>query len=185
MTRAIRSKIYIFGASGSGSTTLGEGVSEALGLVHVDTDEHYWAPVDPPFSVKNTPQERVRSMKGALGDGGWVLSGACIGWGGELVDEADLIVFTTLATPMRIERLRAREKALFGKRIEEGGDMFQIHSNFIEWATQYDDPNFSGRNIGMHEQWLAKQNAPILRVSSEVEPERAVQVVVDAVKALP
>jgi adenylate kinase family enzyme len=42
-------KLYIFGASGSGSTALAQGVAKATGLVHVDTDDHYWAPVDPPF----------------------------------------------------------------------------------------------------------------------------------------
>jgi hypothetical protein len=107
------------------------------------------------------------------------LSRACNVWGRELVDQADLIVFTTLKTPLRLERLRSREKALFGKRIEEGGDMFQIHLDFIAWAKRYDDPSFSGRNIGMHERWLAKQSKPILRVNSECDPEVAVRAVLD------
>lgn len=177
-------KIYIFGGSGTGSTTLGRSVSVALGLLHVDTDDHYWAPVDPPFSVKNSTQERIRSMKRALGHGGWVLSGACNGWGSEIVDQADLIVFTTLTKPLRIQRLRSRERARFGNRIEEGGDMFQIHLDFVAWAERYDDPDFSGRNIGMHELWLAKQSKPVLRINSECDPELAVQTVVDKLSTL-
>lgn len=123
-------------------------------------------------------------MKDALGNDGWVLSGACDEWGKELTDQADLIVFTTLATPLRMERLRSRERARFGERIEEGGDMFQIHIDFMEWAKRYNDPNFCGRNFGMHERWLAKQNKPILKVDSELEPAALVRTVIDRVMAL-
>ncbi|WP_278921532.1 MULTISPECIES: adenylate kinase [Pseudophaeobacter] len=184
MMRLKKPNIYIFGASGSGSTTLGRGISSALGLVHVDTDDHYWAPIDPPFSVKNSPEERVRSMRSALGNEGWVLSGACNAWGEELVDKADIIVFTSLATPLRLQRLRSREKVRFGERIEKGGDMFQIHVDFIEWAKGYDDPNFNGRNIGMHERWLERQNKPVCPVNSDCDVESSVQTVIDALAAL-
>lgn len=180
MTKLKHPRIYIFGASGTGSTTLGQSVSSVLGLRHVDTDDHYWAPTDPPFSVKNAPEQRVISMRNALGNEGWVLSGACNEWGGELVEQADIIVFTLLATSLRLKRLRLREKARFGERIEEGGDMFRIHVDFIEWAKGYDDPNFNGRNIGMHERWLARQNKPICRIDSEREPEIGVQTVIEA-----
>lgn len=152
-------------------------------MVHVDTDDHYWAPVDPPFSVKRTPQERVHSIKNALRETGWVLSGACQDWGKEIVDQADLIVFTTLDTPLCIKRLRAREKARFGTRIEEGGDMFNVHMNFIEWAKGYDDPNFRGRNIEMHERWLKQQRKPILRIDSTCPPQTATKAIIDQARA--
>ena len=178
MKKLLQPKIYVFGASGTGSTTLGQKISATLGLVHVDTDDHYWASADPPFSLKNPPQERVDLMRTALGNEGWVLSGACNDWGRELIDQTDIIVFTTLATSLRIQRLRSREKARFGSRIEEGGDMYQIHLDFINWAKRYDDPNFSGRNVRMHERWLAEQNKPILRIKSECDPDVAAQTVI-------
>lgn len=181
MTKSEHSKIYVFGASGTGSTTLGKSVAAALRLVHVDVDDHFWAPANLPFSLKRSPGERVSSMSGALGEKGWVLSGACHGWNGELVKQADLIVFMTLSTPLR---LHSREKARFGKRVTEGGDMFQIHLDFIQWAKGYDNPNFNGRNIGMDERWLAAQTKPICRVNSECSPEDAVQTVMKELSAV-
>lgn len=62
--------------------------------------------------------------------------------------------------------------------------MFQIHLDFIDWAKRYDDPNFSGRNIGMHEQWLATQNKPILKVDAECAPAVLARTVIDRVAAL-
>lgn len=34
----------------------------------------------------------------------------------------------------RIERLKKRERENFGSRIDFGGDMYEIHQKFIEWA---------------------------------------------------
>ncbi|MEP5761970.1 MAG: adenylate kinase [Litoreibacter sp.] len=171
-------RIYIFGASGTGTTTLGENIATELGLVHVDCDDHYWAPVEPPFSIKRTPEDRVVSMRSALGHKGWVLTGACNGWGRELIDQAQLIVFATLPTQDRLQRLRAREKARFGGRIEEGGDMFQIHRDLMRWAAGYDDPTFSGRNIAIHEKWLAEQSKHICRIDATRRPQEAMEKVI-------
>jgi len=81
MSSVSPTRIYVFGASGSGTTTLGAAVAEELQIVHVDCDDHYWAQTDPPFSQKREPAARVESMSAALGEGEWVVTGACNGWG--------------------------------------------------------------------------------------------------------
>lgn len=123
-------------------------------------------------------------MTEAMGDAGWVLSGSCNGWGEALMAQADLLVFTTLATELRIQRLMAREAARFGARIKEGGDMYQIHRDFLDWAAGYDDPTFHGRNIGMHERWIASQAKPVCRVDAQAPVAVGVQTVCDALDAL-
>lgn len=50
--------IHIFGASGSGVTTLGLAVNKHLNGIFLDTDKNYWKESDPPFQFKNTPDER-------------------------------------------------------------------------------------------------------------------------------
>ena len=45
-------RIYITGASCAGVTTLGSALARALDAVHVDVDDYYWLPSDPPFSRK-------------------------------------------------------------------------------------------------------------------------------------
>ena len=125
-------RLYVFGASGSGTSTLGQHLAERLRLVHVDCDDRYWAKTDPPFQEKRAPIDRVTSILQALGPDGWVLSGSCDTWGQAILDRARLIVFVTLPTPLRLERLKAREIARFGDRIEKGGDMHRTHADFTE-----------------------------------------------------
>lgn len=87
-----------------------------------------------------------------------------MGWGDALITHVDLIVFVVTATPVRLDRLAALEKERFGNRIAPGGDMHGIHVAFREWASQYDNPNFSGRNRAWHEAWISEQTAPVLRI---------------------
>jgi adenylate kinase family enzyme len=177
-------RTYITGASCAGVTTLGRHFATQLGVRHVDVDDYYWMPTNPPFTTKRPPADRVSMMQQALGDAGGVLTGSCMVWGEALIANAELIVFVATPTPVRLERLAARETQRFGDRIAPGGDMHQIHVAFREWASQYDDPQFSGRNRAWHEAWLSQQTAPVLRIDGMKRPEQMVADVVHALSRL-
>ena len=129
-------RIYVFGASGSGTTTLGAAIAKSAKLKHVDCDDHFWAPSNPPYSQKLPPADRVISIRNAISKGGWVLSGSCTGWGDEIIQDTDLIVFITINSEIRMRRLLVREEQKFGDRIKQGGDMYEIHRDFIAWAKE-------------------------------------------------
>lgn len=182
MERTVR--IYITGASCAGVTTLGQSLAASLGVPHVDVDDFYWLPTNPPFTTKRPPNERVCLIKRTLGDQGWVLTGSADGWGEALISHASLIVFVTTPTPVRLQRLDLREKARFGERIAQGGDMHEIHIAFREWASQYDDPLFSGRNRARHEAWISRQVVPVLPINGESAAEHMVADVLHAVSQI-
>ena len=174
-------RIYITGASCAGVTTLGQNLANQLAMPHVDVDDFYWMPTNPPFTTKRPASERVPLIQQAFGGDEWVLTGSCMGWGDALIAAVDLIVFIVTPTPVRLVRLAAREKERFGERIAPGGDMHEIHIAFREWASKYDDPSFSGRNRAWHEAWLSGQTAPVLRVDGTNRAEKMVADVVHRV----
>lgn len=51
--------IHIYGASGSGTSTLAEYIGRQLNFAWMDSDDYYWIPTDPMYTVKRTPAERV------------------------------------------------------------------------------------------------------------------------------
>ena len=172
-------RIHITGASGTGVSTLGRAVAEALGVPFVDADDAYWMPTDPQFTTKRPVQERLAVLTEAQGKGGWVVAGSLCGWGDRAIEGVELIVFLTAPTEQRIARLRERERAWFGSRIDPGGDMARIHAEFIAWAEQYDDPHFTGRSRVMHETWLMEQTAPVLRLEGTQRTEMLLSAVLD------
>ena len=58
--------IHIFGASGSGTTTLARCIAERWGFVHLDSDDFFWLPTDPPYTHKRPIDERVPLMRAQI-----------------------------------------------------------------------------------------------------------------------
>lgn len=146
--------IHIFGAAGSGTSSLGERLSETTGFVWMDTDNYFWKPTDPPFTAKRESAERVRLMKEDMEKAeNAVISGSLAGWGDELIPYFTLAVRVVTETDLRLSRIRKREQERFGSRILEGGDMYRQHLDFLEWAARYDSGDRKMRSRAKHDEW--------------------------------
>ncbi len=154
------------GASGSGVTTLGRALADALGLPHHDADDYLWQPTTPPYRRLREVAERLRLMREMfLPRADWVLSGGLDGWGDDVVPCFDLVVFLLTPPKIRMQRLRAREAVHFGADVvAPGGWRHQETEDFIEWASHYEDGSREGRNLVRHEAWLATLPCPVLRL---------------------
>jgi len=159
--------IHVMGASGSGTTTLGQALSEELGIRHLDTDHFFWMPTDPPFTTPRPVEARVEMLRETIkASDGWVLSGSALKWGVEFEPLYDLIVFLRIDPVMRMARIREREETRYGDRIKPGGDMAQKSQEFLEWAESYDTAGPERRSAASHEQWLTERATPLLRLDS-------------------
>lgn len=171
--RVTAPRIHVFGASGSGTTTLGRHVAQALGVPFLDADDFYWEPTDPPFRIKRPPEARVALIEQAIADAdGWVLSGSMCSWGDPLIGRFTLAVFLTLDPAVRLERLKLRERARHGPRVAPQGDMYQQHLEFLNWAASYDTATAPTRSLDLHERWLGGLCCPVLRLDSREPVER-------------
>ena len=157
--------IHIVGASGAGTTTLGQALERKYGFKWLDTDGFFWMPTDPPF-VKSLPhEERVKLLTAAMEKHPkCVISGSLCGWDDVFVPKFDLVIFVDTPTDIRIERLEKREAERFGDRIRSGGDMYEEHLKFIDWAKSYDNGGLDIRSRALHEKWLDGCLCPIIRV---------------------
>lgn len=147
--------IYLYGPSGGGITTLGRALAAELGWRHMDTDDYFWEPTDPPYTVKRPIEKRLELMAAELDGaaGGTVISGALDGWGDPLIPRFTLAVRLEVDPALRLERLRARELAAFGERILPGGDMYENHQEFMEWAARYDTAGPEQRSLARQKVW--------------------------------
>jgi hypothetical protein len=95
----------------------------------------------------------------------WVLSGSLDGWGDPLIPRFDLVVFVSVPTEVRLQRLREREARRFGAdAIAAGGWRHREFEEFIEWTSHYDDGTREGRNLNRHQAWLAALPCPVMEV---------------------
>ena len=105
---------------------------------------------------------------------GVVLSGSIVGYGAEVEDAFDLIVFLYLPVGIRVERLRRRELEMYG----------QADPAFLEWAAQYDEGPLEGRSLAKHNAWLAQRSCPVLRLDADESVAQRVAHVREAVSSL-
>ena len=163
-------RILVTGASGSGTTTLGSALAAALGATHLDLDDCYWLRTEPPYQQKRDAAQRLALCLQHLRAPALVASGSLVGWGAELEDAFDLIVFLTLPAATRVERLRAREILRHGR----------ADPAFLTWAAQYDEGPPEGRSRAKHEAWLAGRSCPVLRLDGDQRVAERLRRVLDA-----
>lgn len=151
--------IHITGASGSGTSTLGAALAAELGCSLLEADGFLWLPTEPPYQTLRPVDERRSLLLAALEcSGSAVVSGSVSGWGVEIEDIFDGIVFLYLDTALRLERLYAREVQRFGR----------ANPAFLTWAAQYDEGPPEGRSLARQKAWLAARKCPVLVLEGDL-----------------
>ena len=84
--------------------------------------------------------------------------------GDALIPDFTLAVRVVTDTPTRLARIKQREYARFGVRILPGGDMYDHHQAFLQWAAGYDDGGLDTRSAVLHNEWQKQLACPILTV---------------------
>ncbi|WP_298903546.1 AAA family ATPase [uncultured Psychroserpens sp.] len=176
-------KVLIFGASGSGTTTLGNEIERQIAFKHLDVDHYYWKNTEPPFQEKIPLDERNQNLKADFKTfENVVVSGSMVSWGIEWQTAFDIVVFITLDNEKRMERLKNREAERYGKRLITNKSIKQNSEAFLEWANQYENPNFEGRSLKIHNNWIKQLNCKIMRIDGEIELIYKTTEVINAIK---
>ena len=158
-------RIHVVGASGSGTTTLGRALALRLACPHLDTDDVFWLPSDPPFQHIRDRAERQALLGAELTrHPAWVLSGSLCGWGDPFIPLFDRVVFLWVPPDIRLARLRERERRRHGAAIDPGGAQHDAYERFMAWAARYDHGlEVPERCRRLHEDWLAGLSCPVER----------------------
>lgn len=161
--------IYIYGASGAGSTTLGSKIVEEYNGILIDTDDYFWS--------NSTPKSRYESMLNDIKNSKSnlvVITGSFWNWDydySELITYIDKFVRVMLDKNIRLERLQKREEERYGDRIKQGGDLYTKHTEFIKWASFYDEGDLTTRSLASHIYFEEKYNVKPIILDSKNDIE--------------
>ena len=159
-------KLHIFGASGSGVTTLGQLLANKLCLKYFDSDDYFWIKTEPPFTHRREVNQRNQLIYEDIRQTeNWILGGSIIHWGDNLFPDFDLVIFLYLPSEIRIERLKKRELERYGNVIYTDEKRAKQFNDFIAWATDYDkETGLANRTLKAHKAWLVQNQKPILEI---------------------
>lgn len=173
-----RKVIHIYGASGSGTSTIGRYISNKLGYFFMDVDDYFWKPTDPPFTTKRNASDRLALMKKDIANHDKVvISGSLVDWGDELIPLYTLVIRVETDTAIRINRLKLRERERFGNRIDFGGDMFKNHQAFLDWAASYDSGDLNMRSKAKHDEWQKRLQCHQILLDGSLPVEKNFEII--------
>lgn len=160
-------KVLLFGASGSGTTTLGKELERRTDFVHLDTDDYYWEVTDPPFQIKIPLSKRNSHLRiDFCNSNNVVLSGSLVNWGEEWQTAFDLAIFVRLEHGERMRRLKIREEERYGKRLVTDHKIKLNSDAFLKWADQYEHSDFNGRSLKIHMKWMKQLDCKLMEINS-------------------
>ena len=167
-------KIHIFGASGSGTTTLAKALCAVSSYVHFDSDDYFWKIK---YSLPWPREMRLQTLEAALQkERAWILSGAVIDWGNPLIPLFDAVIFLSVPNEERISRLMDREKRRYGSETEQGGARHREFTEFIDWAKLYEAGGMDVRSRLQQETWLETIRCPVLRIEGAQPVEETYEI---------
>ena len=176
-------KILVFGASGSGTTTLSREIEKNSDFKHLDVDNYYWKRTEPPFQEKMLFAKRNENLKSDFDKHkNAIVSGSMVSWGKEWETSFDLAVFIYLENEKRIARLKEREIERYGEKLSTDKKIQHNSEAFLEWANQYENPSFEGRSLKIHNDWIESLNCKVLRMDGALALNVKVEMVLNEIE---
>jgi len=149
--------IIVFGANGSGKTTLGRELARVLNFKHMDIEDYYFEKSEIPYTVERPREDCLKLMLADIEKHRSFVLSAVTGDFGDIISQYyELAVYLSAPLDTRIERIKQRSYEKFGERIREGGDMYEQHLSFVDFA--------SSRSLTPIEQWAETLSCPIIHV---------------------
>lgn len=149
--------IIIFGANGSGKSTLGRELARVLNFKYMDIEDYHFGKSAIPYTVERSREDCLNLMLADIEKyNSFVLSAVTGDFGEEISSMYDLAVFMVSPIETRMERIRQREYKKHGYRIRKGGDMYEQHLKFVDFARS--------RHLSNIDKWAQTLNCPIIFV---------------------
>lgn len=167
--------IYIYGASGAGSTTLGKKLTEKYNCNQYDTDIYFWKHYDNhQLRMDSMMKDIKKSDKEII-----VITGSFWNWQcdySELLKYIDIYVRIMLDTNVRMKRLQKRERERYGARIEKGGDLYKINKQRLKWAESYETAGLETRSLKAHKNYEKTYNINPIIIDSKNTVEDNIEI---------
>ena len=132
--------------------------AQQLNYPYFDIDVIWRKGTDIPFLVICSKEEKANRLLEAISKHEYfVIAGSMSSFNAPFVPLFDMAAHITVSPEVRALRLYEREFAIFGGRILQNGDMYNIHQQFLDNASRYESDG--SPCLKTHLEWL-----PLCRV---------------------
>lgn len=164
--------IIVFGANGSGKSTIGRELARVLNYKFMDHEDYAFAESDIPYTVERSREVCLRLMLDDINQyGSFVLCAVTGDFCEEITAMYKFAVYLSAPQEIRMERIKQRAVDRYGDRVREGGDMYERQTAFLDFAAK--------RPLDGIEQWAKTLTCPVMRVDSTKPVSENVALIVE------
>lgn len=167
--------ILIFGPNGSGKTTLGRELARVLGFWHMDIEDYHFLPSKIPYTAARSREECLRLLLSDMEKHRTFVLSAVTGEFGDIIPQFyELAVFLSAPKELRMARIEQRAQDQHGPRVRLGGDMYEQHTQFADFA--------ANRDLSKIEQYAETLHCPVVRIDGAVDWRQNAKALADQFK---
>jgi adenylate kinase family enzyme len=149
--------IIVFGANGSGKSTLGRELANILNFKHMDIEDYHFEKSEIPYTIERSHEDCLKLMLADIKKHrSFVISTVTGDFGDAILQLYELAVFISAPIELRMCRIEQREYEKHGERIRIGGDMYEQHLKFVDFA--------ASRSLSKIEKWGETLVCPLIRI---------------------
>jgi len=159
--------ILVFGLNGSGKTTLGRELARVMGFKHLDIEDYCFRESDIPYTDSRPREEWVALMHADIEKyRSFVASSVKWNWCDDIKSMFVLAIYLSVPVEIRMKRIYQRAFDKFGKRVLEGGDMYEQQKEFHDFA--------ASRSNSAIEEWAKTLACPVLQIDATRDYQESV-----------
>ncbi len=167
--------IVVFGANGSGKTTVGRELARTLHFKHMDVEDYYFEEAEIPYSRPCSKDEVIGRMLDDIEKcSSFVLSAVTGDFGEAITSMYEFAIFLSVPLDTRIERVKRRAEEQYGKRVWVGGDMYEQECKFAEFVET--------RNLSVIDDWAKTLTCPVVRLDGTKAISENIRLIVEQYK---
>ncbi len=161
--------IHIMGASGSGTTSLGEYLAKKLDFEVIESDYYKWEQTIPEFQIMRKKEESDRLLIDKIKSSKDLIISGSLHSNPVTFPYIDLIIYLKCPTKIRMERILKRDKELGRNSLESDGEVKENFLGFLYLAKNYNKLGEDKRSKRSQKIVIKESHAPVIYVNTNKE----------------
>ncbi len=154
--------IHVMGASGAGTSTIGEFLGEKLGFDVIESDFYKWEQTIPEFQVMRPIEESNKLLIDRINSSKNLIISGSLHSNPVTFDYIDLIVYLKCPTYVRMRRIKRRDKEKGRNSLKQKGEVRENFLGFLYLARHYNSLGLDKRSKASQKWVIDNCHAPVI-----------------------